>query len=378
MITGEGSVEVAVQAMKCGADDYLTKPLALKGLLLLLQKLKKQKRLQSYLQYHHRKAGEESRITTIVGESEAIKKLRKQIEQIVDADRHLNNSDSPTVLIQGETGSGKELVAKAIHFNGIRADAPFVEINCSAIPAELLEAELFGAEKGAYTGASERRVGLIESAEGGTLFIDEIGDMEPKLQAKLLKVIEEKKYRRLGDNRERIADVRFISATHRDLRQLIKEGRFREDLYYRLRVLSIKVPPLRERGNDIRILAHYFLRQFAQKYQKPDIQLTEQAEIALLSYHWPGNVRELRGCIEQAVLMNVTGQIEVQELAFSRTEAGSLSAMQGVADLRLEDVEKELIKQALRRHDGNITQAAKALGISRDTLRYRLDKYNLS
>lgn len=379
MITGESSVEIAVSAMKAGADDYLTKPIALKELSILLKKIDSHQKIKTYRDYHHRRSASNGEIDQIIGQSPQIVQLKERIKQVVTADQGLAISDAPSVLIGGETGSGKELVAKAIHFAGPRSDEPFVEINCSAIPTDLLEAELFGHEKGAYTGAQNPRSGLIESAEGGTLFIDEIGDMELKLQAKLLKVIEDKKYRRLGDSRERKANVRFLSATHRNLKKMIKAGEFREDLFYRLKIISIDVPPLRERTGDVPVLANYFLKEFSKKYKKPKTVFSSQALEALVGHRWAGNVRELKACIEQAILMNLSGIIHPQELAISRSNTNTFDAPFFLPEdgLSLELLEKTLIEQAMETSHTNITQAAKLLGLSRDTLRYRLEKYEI-
>jgi len=380
MITGECSVEIAVAAMKAGADDYLTKPLALKELSILLEKIGSHQKLQSYRDYHHRRAASNSEIDQIVGRSPQIEKMKNRIRQVISADQTLDINSCPSVLIQGETGVGKELVAKAIHFSGSRHDEPFVEINCSAIPSDLLEAELFGHEKGAYTGALSQRSGLIESAEGGTLFIDEIGDMDVRLQAKLLKVIEDKKYRRLGDTRERKANIRFLSATHRNLEELIRAGQFREDLYYRLKVVSIEVPPLNKRLGDIQILAEHFLKDYSSKYNKSTLTFSPDTMNLIGLHPWPGNVRELRACIEQAIIMNTTGIIQPQELPFTSGNSISFANPFTLPEggLSLEAIEKTFIVQAMEQAGGNITRAAKLLELSRDTLRYRLEKHRVA
>jgi two-component system, NtrC family, response regulator AtoC len=380
MITGESSVEIAVKAMKSGAADYVTKPLVLKELLVLLNKQGGLKKIKSYRDYHHRRSATKGEIEQIRGESEKILGLKQKISQIVSVEQNFDAANAPSVLISGETGTGKELVAKAIHFSGHFSDEPFVEINCSAIPKELLEAELFGCEKGAFTGAQKQRVGLIESAEGGTLFIDEIGDMDINLQAKILKVIEDKTYRRLGDSRQRKANVRFVSATHRNIKERISQGLFREDLYYRLKVISIEVPSLRQRTGDVDVLSRHFLQEFCNKYMKPKTVFSSSAQELLNAHRWPGNVRELRACVEQAVLMNTTGTITPTELSLSSgiSKTFDMPNHFPVEGISLEEIEKGYLTQALDRSNGNITKAAKMLGLSRDTLRYRLEKYRIT
>jgi transcriptional regulator with PAS, ATPase and Fis domain len=294
------------------------------------------------------------------------------------AERRLTDGDVPTVLIHGETGCGKELVARALHFDGVRSSAPFVELNCGALPQQLVEAELFGYEKGAFTDARQRKVGLVETAEGGTLFLDEIGEADASTQVKLLKLLEDRRFRRLGGLREQQVNVRIVSATHRPLELMVKEGRFRADLYFRLRIVEITVPPLRERADDVSFLAHHFLRFHAQRYRRPEPTLTAEAEALLARYPWPGNVRELRNSMEQALLLARGSVIGPRELPFV--------AMDGVpeanppvteADLNLERAERRLILAALDRSADNVTQAAKLLGVSRDTLRYRLERLQL-
>ena len=251
MMTGFGSVDLAVSALKAGALDYLTKPLALGELRLLIERLLSQDRLQRTVTYYAGRAAARSGLDKIVGDSPAIQGLRERIQRLLAAEGQLADADGPAVLIHGETGTGKELVARALHFDGPRRDGPFVELNCGALPANLVEAELFGYEKGAFTDARQRKVGLVETAEGGTLFLDEIGEADAGTQVKLLKLLEDRRFRRLGGLRDQAVNVRIVSATHQSLERMVAEGRFRADLYYRLRIVELQVPPLRERGEDV-------------------------------------------------------------------------------------------------------------------------------
>jgi DNA-binding NtrC family response regulator len=290
-------------------------------------------------------------------------------------------------LITGETGTGKQLVARAMHFDGPRRDQPFIELNCAAIPSHLLEAELFGYEQGAFTDARARKPGLAEAADGGTLFLDEIGDIDPAVQTKLLKLLEDKVVRRLGGLRDRKIDVRFITATNQPLEQRVEEGRFRPDLYYRLRVLQLEMPTMRERGDDILLLAEHYLELARSRYGKPQLRFSEAAKAALQQHGWPGNVRELRNCMEQTVLLATGSVIEPDQLALyaksaqpgelglARSTPSQFFLPEGGVDLQ--NLERQLVMQALEKTSGNVTKAAKLLGLSRDTLRYRIEKFAL-
>jgi transcriptional regulator with PAS, ATPase and Fis domain len=276
-----------------------------------------------------------------------------------------------------------------LHFNGPRRQKPFVEINCASIPAQLLESELFGHERGSFTDAKERKLGLVETADGGTLFLDEIGDMDLALQAKLLKLLEEKTVRRIGSLRDEKVNVRIVAATHRPLEQLVREGKFRSDLFFRLRIIHLNVPPLRERGDDILMLARHFLRIHGGRYGRPTLSLSPEIERVLVRHRWTGNVRELRNVIEQAVLMSPTDIIEPTHLNLAPSTAphggeggegqhgGELFDVTGDG-MQLEDVERGMLLKALEKTNWNVTQAAKLLGVSRDTLRYRIEKFRLS
>jgi two-component system, NtrC family, response regulator AtoC len=376
MLTGHGSVELAVQAMRAGSFDFLTKPVALGQLKLRIEQAMGQARQDSALNYYRERDAQTAEQPGLMGESPPMLALRRTLAQLLDAEAHLRDADAPAVLVLGETGAGKEVVARALHNGGPRRDKPFVELNCAALPATLLESELFGYERGAFTDARERKLGLVETAEGGTLFLDEIGDMDIALQAKLLKLLEEKTVRRLGSVREQRVSVRVVAATHRPLEALVREGRFRADLYYRLCVVQLLLPALRERGADILLLARHFIALHAARYGKPAPMLTPQAEAAMLAHPWPGNVRELRNVLEQAVLLNKHTVIDMAQLGMlTAAPAQQTAAM--ADDPTLPAIERQALLHALRSNGWNVSRAARALGITRDTLRYRIDKHGL-
>ena len=321
----------------------------------------------------------------IRGESPAIVALRQRIARLLEAEA-ATGAPVPAVLVIGETGTGKELVAKALHTGSIRAHGPFVELNCSTLPAHLVEDQLFGHERGAFTDAKDRKPGLIEAAQGGTLFLDEVGDLEPAVQVKLLKVLEERKVRRLGSVREIDVDTRIVAATNRPLESMVAEGEFRSDLYFRLRVIELQVPPLRARNGDVMLLARHFLGESATRWRRPGLRFSPEAEAAIAQHHWSGNVRELRNVVEQAALMAQGEVIDVAALALSSlppADGGPTLALPdataeaATAELNIEQAERSLLQQALERARGNVTAAAKLLGISRDTLRYRLQKHGM-
>jgi DNA-binding NtrC family response regulator len=389
MITGEGNIQVAVQAMKAGAYDYLTKPVVLKELRLMLEKLEGHERLEGALDYYHQRQAEESGLSRLLGNSRPMQALRRQISQLLEAESQMRDGVPASILITGETGTGKELVARAFHFDGTRRSGPFIELNCSAIPAHLLEAELFGHERGAFTDARERKLGLVEAADGGTLFLDEIGDMELPLQTKLLKLLENRTVRRLGGLRDKKVDVRIVTATNCRLEQLVTEGKFRSDLYFRLNVVHLNLPPLRDRGEDILYLAETMLNEHSSRYRKGEMHLSPSAQTTLLGYTWPGNVRELRNMMEQVTLMSSGPLVEPQHLPLSSQLSAQISPYMINADevtttpgetsseLNLGDMERRMVSEALERTQGNVTKAAQLLGLTRDALRYRMDKYGI-
>jgi DNA-binding NtrC family response regulator len=365
VLTAFGSVETAVAAMKQGAFHYQTKPVDLEELLFNLHKANEQHRLILEHKILNDTLLEKFGSGEIIGQSEAIKKSLELIGMAAPG--------NTTILVTGPSGTGKELAARAIHSLSPRKDNRFVAVNCAAIPENLLESELFGYEKGAFTGADRRKSGKFELAEGGTIFLDEVGDMPPMMQAKLLRVIEERKIERLGGEDSLALDIRLIAATNKELVQLIKEGKFRDDLYYRLNVIKIEMPSLIARHGDILILAKKFLEDFSRKLGKSIDGFTPEAAGALVSYNWPGNVRELQNVIERAVVLARSNLITNKELPGFGIEGISLSSD---SDL-LADMEKSHIKKILDRMGRNIGKSADVLGIHRNTLRMKIKEYNL-
>ena len=382
LMTAYSSIAGAVAAMKGGAVDYLTKPVDLDELLVVLQRAWQSHRVQGELEYLRRRAGHDVPPDSLLGTSPLLLEVRRRLGQFASADR-LGDA-GPIVLITGETGTGKQLAARAIHAAGPRAAGPFVEINCAAIPAALLEGELFGFEKGAYTDARTSKPGLFEAADGGTLFLDEVGLMDPALQAKLLKVIEDRAVRRLGALAPRRVDARVLAATNRDLEVLVREGTFRADLFYRLRVLTVELPPLRGRSEDILLLATHFLAETRSRYGVAAAHFSPAAVQRLQEHAWPGNVRELRHVVERAVLLH-PGVLEPSHLGLgglpgarvtTRADGVSVDFAHGAIDL--EAVERELIRRALVHARWNRARAAELLGLTKDTLRYRIEKFRLT
>jgi DNA-binding NtrC family response regulator len=382
MMTGVGGIDVAVAAMKAGAHDYLTKPIILKELKLRLEKAIGEARPEGKPDPYRAHDTEPAGLSELVGKSGAMRALRQRIAKIVAADRALAEGPPASVFITGETGTGKELVARAIHAEGPRSKRPFIVINCAAIPEHLLESELFGHEKGAFTDARYQKVGLVEAADGGTLFLDEIGDISPVVQVKLLRMLEDEKIRRVGSIRSRRVNVRIVSATNQALETRVREGQFRIDLYHRLRVIHIETPLLKTCPQDILLLAEHFLNRSRNRYNRHGLRLSVGAKEQLATYPWPGNVRELRNTIEQAVILAEGGLIDARLVSINPTlrnpsEQGDKGIDISKGGVDLEAVERDLLKQALDRAGGNVSKAAKLLRISRDTMRYRMAKFGL-
>ncbi len=378
VMTAFGDVTDAVNAIKLGAIDYLKKPIDLEELLLIIQKNEKTTDLQTSLDYSRQRDTIVNESVQLIGESAAMQSVRQQITRIAQLSA-LSDAVQPTVLITGETGTGKDVVARYLHANCANHDKPFVHVDCASLPAELIESELFGHEKGAFTNAVASRPGLIESAEDGTLFLDEIGELPLGLQAKLLNVLERRMVRRLGSTKERPVQARIIAATNRDLYQMSSEGRFRSDLYYRLNVITMQMPPLRDRGQDVLLLANYFRQMTEKRYALPHHEFSPLALMAIQSYHWPGNVREMRHQISRAVLMCTQAMISEHDLGLPQMAAVNGNPVaQGDAPVTLDGAEKAMLLNALEQSRNNVSKAARLLGITRMTMRYRMDKHGIS
>src|SRR4051794_8747611 len=374
MMTAYGSVDTAVEAMKRGAYDFVTKPLNLDKVEMLIARALQARRMEQENRTLRQQVDERFGLENILGESLALREVLDTIRQVAPS--------SANVLLEGESGTGKELAAHAIHTLSRRNQAKFVAVHCAALSPTLLESELFGHERGAFTGAHERRIGRFEQANGGTIFLDEIGEIDPSTQMKLLRVMSEQRaFERVGGTQTLRADVRVIAATNKNLEQLVREGKFRDDLYFRLNVVRITMPPLRARKEDIPLLVRSFLRHFAKANEKPVLDITADALNTLLAYDWPGNVRELRTAIEHGVVMANGPKIAVGDLPRTiREAAGSapsgITVSEVVNPLDLAETEKRLITQALAATSGNITAAATQLGISRRTLHRKLNEMN--
>ncbi len=371
IMTAFGSLETAISAMRAGAYDFVTKPVEMELLVIALQRAVSHRALQQQVKVLSQ-SGAEHGFAEIIGESQPMRRFFEQLRRVADIDT--------TVLVLGESGAGKELVAKALHEEGRRKPAPFVPINCSALPENLLESELFGHKQGAFTDAKNDRQGLFMAANGGTLFLDEVGEIPLALQPKLLRVLEERRVRPVGGSRERPFDVRIIAATNRDLETDVEEGLFREDLYYRLNVIQLEIPPLRARGADILLLARHFIKIFAAKADKDNIALSEKAAQKLLAYSWPGNVRELRNAVERAVALGRFEQLMVEDFPEKIWNYQSRHILVGAEDptelVSLAEVERRYILHVLKAVAGNRTLAARTLQLDRKTLYRKLQNYD--
>jgi DNA-binding NtrC family response regulator len=400
MVTATEDLKTAVEAMRLGAYDYVSKPFDLDRLRVIAKNALDRNELRQEVEFHRKESVNRFGFHRIVGPS-------RKLKEVVEIARKVARSDASTVLLQGESGTGKDLIAQAIHYESNRATRPFMPINCTALPEELLESELMGHEKGAFTDAKATKRGLFEVADGGTVFLDEIGDMNPGLQAKLLRFIENKTFRRVGGHRDILVDVRIIAATNKNLEELVKTGKFREDLYFRLNVIPIHIPPLRERPEDILPMADHFLSEFSREFKRPVKEFSGGARVRFAAYPWPGNVRELKNVIERAIILgsdtaggevdpHLPGEevpaIASNGLGFSADQEGSdahgrdsvpvprvsergSSFRLPATGVDLEEVERDFIRQALELTKGNQTRAAEVLGLTRDALRYRMRKF---
>jgi DNA-binding NtrC family response regulator len=377
VMTAQGSIELAVQSMKIGAFDFLVKPFDLDQIEALVKKGLERVRLKKEVEWLRAQYQERFRSGGIVGVS-------RQMKAVLEMAEKLAQSSDTTVLIEGETGTGKELLAEYIHFLSLRSPFPFIPINCGAIPKDLFESELFGYEKGAFTGALEKgKVGKVEAAEKGTLFLDEAGELSPSAQVKVLRVLEEKEYFKVGGIEKKKADVRITAATNKDLESEVKKGIFRDDLYFRLNVVRLHIPPLRDRREDILPLFSFFMDRFNEQFKKGFVTISEEAKERIMAYPWPGNIRELRNAAERIILLEKGDTILGDHVSFMAEKGGfterrvpfkPVIPSQGIV---LDDVEKEYILEALQMKKGNKNQAAKLLGISRSALLYRMEKYGI-
>jgi len=371
VMTAFGSIETAVEAMKAGAVDFLPKPFSLDHLTTVIEKALELKSLRSENRELRAELSQRYEYDNIIGRSDAMREIFATIDRVAPT--------RATVLLCGESGVGKDMIARAIHHHSPRADRPFVKINCTALPENLMESELFGYEKGAFTGASTTKPGKFEQADTGTVFLDEIGDVPGSIQVKLLRILQEREFERLGSNKTRHIDVRVLAATNVDLRAALEQGTFREDLYYRLNVLPINIPPLRDRKEDIPFLANFFIRKFRKDLGSPVESISEGAMERLLGYHWPGNVRELENVIERSMVLASGKALETGDIKLDmapKVRAASIDTFLPEG-MTLDQFEQSIIKEALHRANGNKSQAARLLGLTRNALRYRLTQMGI-
>jgi DNA-binding NtrC family response regulator len=368
LLTGHGTIDLAVKAIKEGAEQFLTKPVELPALLVVLDRALEASRMRS-VSLARKTSRARRLVDPFFGESPIIRRLAAEAERVAPSPLPL--------LIQGETGSGKGVLARWIHQNGPRADEPFVDLNCAGLSRELLESELFGHEKGAFTGAIAAKQGLLEIAHRGTLFLDEIGDVDLQVQAKLLKVVEDLRFRRLGDVRDRQVDVRLVAATHQDLGRLVQEKKFREDLYYRISALPLVMPPLRERGKDVVLLARRLMETTSAELGRAGVRLSPSAEESLAARAWPGNVRELRNVLERAILLSDDTTLEAAHLGASEPRLAAPAEAEASTGLTLAEAERRHIEAVLREAQGVVPRAAEVLGLSRSALYERIKKHGI-
>ena len=376
MITAHGNEKIAVEAMKLGAEDYVPKPFDNDEIRLVVKRALERTALARENRMLRARLERDFGFENLIGSGPAMRRVFATIQKVAETDL--------TVLIRGESGTGKELVAQALHQHSARKQAPFVAVNCAAISRELVESELFGHEKGAFTGAEARRVGRFEAAHGGTNFLDEIGDMAPETQATVLRVLQERSFERVGGTKPLAVDVRVVAATHRDLERDVKEGRFREDLYYRLQVVEIELPPLRERPEDVPALAMRFLEQLAERHGRPGRRLAPSALAALSAHAWPGNVRELRNVVERAAVLATGEEVEAADLMLAGARPGAAPAVDagdpGFAEAKrtaIDRFERDFLLRALRENDGNISRTAEAIGMVRQSLQQKIRELGL-
>jgi len=372
MLTANTEVGVAVESMKAGAFHYANKPFDLDEMMLLVEKALETTQLRREVRILRTRQAQPYALVNIVGDSATMKQMRALLSKIAV-------SPASTVLLTGESGTGKDLAAKVIHYSSSRAGKPFMNITCSALPETLLESELFGHERGAFTGADRQKRGLIESADGGTVFLDEIGEMVPLLQAKLLRFLEEKSFKRVGGTQDVKVDVRVIAATNRSLQEGVKKGQFREDLFYRLNVMAVELPPLRERPDDVPLLINHYIDGFNTEFRKKIRGVAPWTMAALQAYRWRGNVRELRNAVERAMLLAETTELDESHFPMLSSADSDVSSGLGlpVEGINLEELERSLVVQALERSGWNQTKAATLLGLNRDQIRYRIEKFDL-
>ncbi len=372
MMSAHGTIDIAVRSMKLGAYDFITKPFSGDRLNITVRNAIESNELRGEVEQLRRELQEKYQFKNIIGQSGAIQNVFRSVSKVIDS--------SVTVLLYGESGSGKEIVARAIHYEGQkRRNKPFIAVNCSALPDSLLESELFGHEKGAFTGASQRRIGKFEQADGGTVFLDEVGEMAPSTQVKVLRVLQEREFERVGGNELVKVDIRLISATNKDLEEAVRKSEFREDLFYRLSVFPIKLPPLRERKDDIPLLIQYFIEKYTVREEKTINSMSSDAIELMMSYHWPGNVRELENAIERAVVLVTTSEIVVNDLPANVRVIGERRVVDTSKTLNswIEKLEEEALRKALLECEGNVSLTARKLGIGRATIYRKAKKYGL-